>query len=292
LHQRQIKIPIYPAVSRSVLIADDSPSMRRSVQFLLERHRTELRIGEAVDGVDAIEKARGTKPDLILLDLAMPRLNGVEAASILKRILPKTPIILFAMHTDVHADSLSAFINVDSVSKVDGVMRLLERVDALLPPIARAPEQRPDSGGHIFEFRAHALPDAWLRKFLCFFRLTVAPSCVVPAIGPRPGTADKVRRFSMQAAPMQAAPQDVGASIQEYFDASKGTDEAKFPAHYSDDVVLQLPPGTLDGLNALVFLIAEGSLHRARCYQEPPAPPVTIQQSHLVAAHVVVGKAF
>jgi ketosteroid isomerase-like protein len=45
----------------------------------------------------------------------------------------------------------------------------------------------------------------------------------------------------MQAAPMQAAPQDVGASIPEYFDASKGTDEAKFPAHYSDDVVLQIP---------------------------------------------------
>jgi DNA-binding NarL/FixJ family response regulator len=136
LHQRQIKIPIYAAVSRSVLIADDSPSMRRSVRCLLERHRTELRIGEAVDVVDAIEKARGTKPDLILLDLAMPRLNGVEAASILKRILPKTPIILFTMHTDVHADSLSAFINVDFVSKVDGVMRLLERVNALLPPIA------------------------------------------------------------------------------------------------------------------------------------------------------------
>jgi CheY-like chemotaxis protein len=123
-------------VPRSVMIADDSASMCRSVRFLLERHRTELRIGEAVDGVDAIEKARGTKPDLILLDLAMPRLNGVEAASILKRILPKTPIILFTMHTDVHADSLSAFINVDFVSKVDGVMRLLERVDALLPPIA------------------------------------------------------------------------------------------------------------------------------------------------------------
>jgi CheY-like chemotaxis protein len=123
-------------VSRSVMIADDSASMRRSVRFLLERHCKELRIGEAVDGVDAIEKARGTKPDLILLDLAMPRLNGVEAASILKRILPKTPIILFTMHTDLHADSLSAFINVDSVSKVDGVSRLLERVDALLPPIA------------------------------------------------------------------------------------------------------------------------------------------------------------
>jgi CheY-like chemotaxis protein len=135
LHQRPIKILIHAAVSRSVLIADDSASMRRSVRFLLERHRTELRISEAVDGVDAIEKARGAKPDLILLDLAMPRLNGVEAASILKYILPKTPIILFTMHTDLHADSLSAFINVDFVSKVDGVSRLLERVDTYLPPI-------------------------------------------------------------------------------------------------------------------------------------------------------------
>ena len=121
-------------MSRSVLIADDSASMRRSVRFLLERHRTELRISEAVDGADAIEKARGTKPDLILLDLAMPRLNGVEVASILKVILPKTPIILFTMHTDLHADSLSPFINVDFVSKVDGVSRLLERIDTLLPP--------------------------------------------------------------------------------------------------------------------------------------------------------------
>jgi CheY-like chemotaxis protein len=136
LHQRQIKIAIYAAMSRSVLIADDSASMRRSVRFLLERRRTELLISEAVDGVDAIQKARDTKPDLILLDLAMPRLNGVEAASILKYILPQTPIILFTMFTDLHADSLSAFIAVDFVSKVDGVPRLLERVDTLLPPIA------------------------------------------------------------------------------------------------------------------------------------------------------------
>jgi len=142
LHQRQIKIPIYAAVSRSVLIADDSPSMSRSVQFLLERHRTELRIGEAVDGVDAIEKARGSKPDLILLDLAMPRLNGVEAASILKRILPKTPIILFTMHTDVHADSLSAFINVDFVSKVDGSCVCWNVSTPCSRQLPRAPEQR------------------------------------------------------------------------------------------------------------------------------------------------------
>ena len=68
--------------------------MRRSVRFLLERRHSELMVSEAVDGVDAIEKAKETKPDLILLDLAMPRLNGAEAASVLKNTLPETPIIL------------------------------------------------------------------------------------------------------------------------------------------------------------------------------------------------------
>jgi DNA-binding NarL/FixJ family response regulator len=116
------------------LIADDSASMRRGVRFLLNRRRGELVVSEAVDGVDAIEKAKETKPDLILLDLAMPRMNGAEAASVLKSTLPETPIILFTMYTDLHADSLSAFFGVDFISKVDGMPKLLERVDALLPP--------------------------------------------------------------------------------------------------------------------------------------------------------------
>ena len=118
---------------KTVLIADDSASMRHSVRFLLEHRHTELIVCEAVDGVDAVAKARETNPDLILLDLAMPRLNGVEAASVLKNTVPGTPIILFTMFTDLHADSVCAFIGVEFISNVDGVSKLLERVDALLP---------------------------------------------------------------------------------------------------------------------------------------------------------------
>jgi len=121
-------------VAKVVLIADDSASMRLAVRMLLEGRHTELIVCEAVDGVDAIRKAKRSKPDLMLLDLAMPQLNGVEAASILKKAMPETPVILFTMYTDLQADSLSAFLGVDFISKADGVSKLVERVDALLLP--------------------------------------------------------------------------------------------------------------------------------------------------------------
>jgi CheY-like chemotaxis protein len=121
-------------VSRSVLIADDSAAMRLAVRFLLEDRHAEIVVREAVDGVDAIEQAKQTRPDLILLDLAMPRLNGVETAMVLRHTLPETPVVLFTMYTDLHANALSAFIGADFISKAEGVPKLLERVDALLPP--------------------------------------------------------------------------------------------------------------------------------------------------------------
>ena len=121
-------------MAKTILIADDSASMRLSVRMLLEGRHKQLMVREAVDGVDAIEKAKKSKPDLILLDLAMPRINGAEAATVLKQDMPGTPVILFTLHTDVHADSICEAIGIDFVSKVDGIPKLLERVDALLAP--------------------------------------------------------------------------------------------------------------------------------------------------------------
>ena len=120
-------------MAKTVLIADDSASMRLSVRFLLQGRHTGLVVREAVDGVDAIEKAKKSKPYLIILDLAMPRLNGAEVAAVLKNDMPETPVILFTL-TDLPIDFLCAAIDVDFISKADGVSKLLERVDALLPP--------------------------------------------------------------------------------------------------------------------------------------------------------------
>ena len=120
-------------VAKTVLIADDSASLRLSVRLLLQGRHKELVVREAFDGMDAIEKAKKSKPDLILLDLAMPRLNGAEAATVLKNDLPETPVILFT-YTDLRLDTLCEAIGVDFISKVDGIPKLLKRVDALFPP--------------------------------------------------------------------------------------------------------------------------------------------------------------
>jgi hypothetical protein len=94
------KISINFVIAKIVLIADDSAAMRMSVRLLLEGRHKELVVREAVDGMDAVEKAKKSKPDLILLDLAMPRLNGAEAATVLKNDLPEPPRLYPAWSLD------------------------------------------------------------------------------------------------------------------------------------------------------------------------------------------------
>jgi CheY-like chemotaxis protein len=131
-------------VTKTVLIADDSASVRLSVRLLLEGRHAEIVVREAVDGLDAVEKAKKSTPDLILLDLAMPRLNGAQAATVLKNDLPKTPVILFTL-TNIRPDALCEALGVDFISKTDGIAKLLERVDAIFPPATRR-----DDGATLF----------------------------------------------------------------------------------------------------------------------------------------------
>jgi two-component system response regulator YesN len=90
--------------------------------------------GEAIDGNDAIEKARDLKPSLIILDLAMPQMNGAELVSVLKAILPDVRIILFTMHSEVlGCTSILSAMGFDAVLyKLDGLIRLEECVQNLL----------------------------------------------------------------------------------------------------------------------------------------------------------------
>ena len=115
-----------------LLIVDDSPITRRLLRTLLEQQGYEI-CGEAEDGIQAIDLAKELTPDLILLDVCMPKLSGPETASILKRLLPKTRIILFTLFDDTIGKELAAAIGVDLVlNKTVGVAKLLNSVQTVI----------------------------------------------------------------------------------------------------------------------------------------------------------------
>ena len=115
------------------LIADDSKTIRTLIRAFIENRAGFEVCGEAVDGADAIEKAKELKPDLIILDLAMPRMNGAAAASVLKRRMPKIPIILFTMYDELMSETFSSAVQVDLVlSKPNGLHEMVTHVQDLL----------------------------------------------------------------------------------------------------------------------------------------------------------------
>jgi CheY-like chemotaxis protein len=119
-------------MSNGILIVDDSSVSRQSVRKIIELAGLTV-CAEAVDGVEAIDKASELKPDLIVLDLRLPRLNGIEAAPILRGRLPKTPIVLFTMF-DVSASQISAAGISSVVRKLEGIAKLTKCIQELLPP--------------------------------------------------------------------------------------------------------------------------------------------------------------
>ncbi len=83
-----------------ILLADDHNVMRRGLRLLLESQPGFTVVGEAADGLAAVEQAMATTPDVVLMDVAMPRLSGIEAAKRITGALPQTAIVILSMHSD------------------------------------------------------------------------------------------------------------------------------------------------------------------------------------------------
>ena len=87
-------------MSIKVLIADDHQLFREGLVNLLSSATDVEVIGEAEDGKDATEKTKKLKPDVLLIDIGMPNMNGIEATRILKKDMPELKIIAVSMHSD------------------------------------------------------------------------------------------------------------------------------------------------------------------------------------------------
>jgi two-component system response regulator NreC len=112
----------------TVVLADDHPLVRQGVRRLLERAEFEI-LGEASDGLQAISLADQFRPDVMVLDLSMPTLNGIDAVHEIARVSPRTRIILLTMYTDEQhiLDALRVGVK-GCLSKTQAPEHLLEAI--------------------------------------------------------------------------------------------------------------------------------------------------------------------
>ncbi|MGA2097361.1 MAG: response regulator transcription factor [Candidatus Acidiferrum sp.] len=116
-----------------ILIVDDSPAVRKATRLYLETE-TEFEVcGEAVDGMDGLHKAAQLKPDVVVLDLAMPRMNGLETARELKKIQSDMRVVLFTSYADAvrELDLVTSGVHA-VVSKADPLSVLVKQIENLL----------------------------------------------------------------------------------------------------------------------------------------------------------------
>jgi len=115
----------------SILVVDDHDVVRQGLRALLARPGWEV-VGEAADGISAVEVAETTKPDVVIIDYSLPNINGADVARRIRQILPDTEILIFTMHDteDVMREALSAGA-IGFLVKSDGGRQLIAAIEAL-----------------------------------------------------------------------------------------------------------------------------------------------------------------
>lgn len=140
-----------------ILIADDHEVMRMGLRNLLEAKPNWKICAEAGNGQEAIDKARVCRPDVIVMDITMPVMNGLDAANFLIRAQPETPIILFSLH--LSDDLIGGFAGSGirgAVCKSDAARDLVDAVEAVLGGGTFFPPKQTTQGGFQTEKRSVA----------------------------------------------------------------------------------------------------------------------------------------
>jgi two-component system, NarL family, invasion response regulator UvrY len=122
----------YSVEGKAVVIIDDNAVVRRTLghAFLESGFRS---FQEAENGAEGIEVVKQVKPDLAILDLSMPVMNGLQAAVVLRKLFPNMPIILFSLYGDGAVKAEAARAGVDAViSKTEDIPVLIDKARELL----------------------------------------------------------------------------------------------------------------------------------------------------------------
>lgn len=128
-----------------ILIVDDHEAVRSSLRLLLSSSEWTI-CGEACDGLEAVEKARSIRPDLVIMDVSMPRMDGVAATRIIRREIPETAVIIISQNDPKLVARQAA------EADARGWVSKSELSYALLPAIEKLVADKPSFSDH--ELRA------------------------------------------------------------------------------------------------------------------------------------------
>lgn len=128
------------------VIADDHENTRRILRGMLERQAGWEVCGEATGGQEAVEKVIEQKPDLVILDLAMPFMDGLRAAREITKALPAMPIMLYTLYNTPGLEPQAEKVGIRKViDKADGAPKLLGAIHEVLKSLPKVPGGRAKS---------------------------------------------------------------------------------------------------------------------------------------------------
>ena len=123
-----------------LLLADDHRMLRDSLRRSLEEHGFDV-VGEAGDGAEAVRLAQALAPDVVLMDVSMPNLDGVEATRQIARVVPASQVVMLTMHADgdvmaraIQAGAVGYLVKDCSIDDVVSAVRLAASGESVLSP--------------------------------------------------------------------------------------------------------------------------------------------------------------
>lgn len=145
-------------VASRFLIADDNPTVRRMLRALLETHEGWLVCGEAENGLEAVAKASELRPDVVVLDLAMPVMDGLRATREISAALPGVPILIHTLHNapgvELEAKKSGACRIINKTESADELLRAIEEAlggamqrESVQPAASRSAELKTAASG-------------------------------------------------------------------------------------------------------------------------------------------------
>lgn len=117
---------------KRILIADDNPAVRRGLRDLIEHTQDWDVCGEAVNGHEAIERARELHPDILLLDLVMPDMNGFDTARELAKLEPELPILLCTVQLSTNVVREAEKVGIQGAVSKSKVSQITDGIAAVL----------------------------------------------------------------------------------------------------------------------------------------------------------------